>query len=332
MPDDALLRQAEQGRLHEPAILHAEVKRMLADPKSEAFVKSFAGQWLQTRNLDVMQPDDGIFPEFDYHLREAMRTETLLFFNAMLREDHSVLDFLDGRFTFLNERLARHYGVEGVSGPEFRRYDWEDESGRSGVLTQASVLTVSSYPNRTSPVIRGKWILENLLNSPPPPPPPDVPDLDEQGVGTSVSLRAQLEKHRANALCASCHARMDPLGFSLENYDAIGRWRAMDGRFPIDASGVLPDGTAISGAAELKQVLRADAPSFVRALFEKILTYALGRGLETYDRPAIREISERLAANQYRFSELILAVVDSAPFRMRRAPEGASKRQEREGL
>jgi hypothetical protein len=332
MPDDALLRQAEQGRLHEPAVLHAEVKRMLADPKSREFVESFAGQWLQTRNLDVMKPDAGIFPEFDYHLREAMRTETRMFFDAVLREDRSVLDFLDGRFTFLNERLAKHYGIEGVTGPEFRKYDWNNDSRRSGVLTQASVLTVSSYPNRTSPVIRGKWVLDNLLNSPPPPPPPDVPALEEEGIGTTVSMREQLEKHRANALCASCHARMDPLGFSLENYDAIGRWRAMDGRFPVDASGVLPDGTSIAGPDDLKGVLRADAPSFVRALSEKMLTYALGRGLEAYDRPAIREITERVERNEYRFSELILAVVDSAPFRMRRAPEERSSQQEREGL
>jgi hypothetical protein len=199
-------------------------------------------------------------------------------------------------------------------------------------LTQASVLTVSSYPNRTSPVIRGKWVLDNLLNSPPPPPPPDVPALEEEGIGTTVSMREQLEKHRANALCASCHARMDPLGFSLENYDAIGRWRAMDGRFPVDASGVLPDGTSIAGPDDLKGVLRADAPSFVRALSEKMLTYALGRGLEAYDRPAIREITERVERNEYRFSELILAVVESAPFRMRRAPEERSSQQEREGL
>ncbi len=332
MPDEQLLGLAEQGRLHDRAVLHAEVKRMLADPKSEAFVESFAGQWLQTRNLDVVKPDADLFPEFDHHLREAMRTETRMFFDAVLREDRSVLEFLDGRFTFLNERLARHYDIEGVSGPAFRRYDWEDDAERSGVLTQASVLTVSSYPNRTSPVIRGKWILENLLNSPPPPPPPDTPALDEEGVGDSVSMREQLEKHRANALCASCHARMDPLGFSLENYDAIGRWRLMDGRFPVDASGVLPNGVAITGSTDLKRVLRADAPAFVRALSEKMLTYALGRGLETYDRPAIREITERVEARRHRFSELILAVVDSVPFRMRRAPEPPSQPQEREGL
>jgi hypothetical protein len=234
-----------------------------------------------------------------------------------MKENRSVLDFIDGRFTFLNERLAKHYGIAGVTGSEFRRHEL-DCTERSGVLTQASVLTVSSYPTRTSPVIRGKWVLDNLLNTPPPPPPPDVPALDEKAVGTTVSMRQQLEAHRANAACAGCHSRMDPLGFGLENYDAIGRWRAADGKFPIDASGLLPNGKAFTGAAELKTILKADQRLFVRALTEKMLTYALGRGLENYDRAAVDEIAKSVENDGYRFSRLVQATVESMPFQMRR--------------
>jgi hypothetical protein len=318
MPDDELLKTAVAGRLHQPEVLQAQVARMMADAKSRAFVRNFGGQWLQTRNLDVLKPDATKFPEFGPGLREDMRTETEMYFEAVVKEDRSVLDFIDGGFTFLNERLANHYGIEGVEGPEFRRVELNGKE-RSGVLTQASVLTVSSYPTRTSPVIRGKWILENLLNTPPPPPPPDVPALDEKALGQSASMRQQLEQHRANALCAGCHARMDPLGFGLENYDAIGRWRTRDGNFAVDASGLLPNGKSFAGAAELKAILKADPGPFVQALTEKMLTYALGRGLEAYDRGTVQQISQSTAQHGYRFSTLLQGVVASIPFQQRRA-------------
>jgi hypothetical protein len=316
MPDEELLRVASEKRLH--ANLRAQVARMMADPKSRAFVGNFGGQWLQTRNLDVLKPDQNKFSEFDAELREDMRTETEMFFEAIVKEDRSILDFIDGPFSYLNERLAKHYGIDGVAGAEFRRVDLDGKQ-RSGVLTQASVLTVSSYPTRTSPVIRGKWILENILNTPPPPPPPDVPPLDEKSLGQTASMRQQLEQHRANAICAGCHARMDPLGFGLENYDAIGRWRAEDGKFPVDASGTLPSGRSFTGAKELKEILRADPDIFVRALTEKMLTYALGRGLETYDRPTVMAIAKQVREKQYRFSALVDGVVESVPFQQRHA-------------
>jgi hypothetical protein len=317
MPDDELLRLAEQDRLHVPDTLHAQMKRLLDDPRSRALVDNFGGQWLQFRNLDVLKPDPQKFPKFDAELREAMRTETELFFAAIVHEDRSILDFLDGRFTYLNERLAKHYGIDGVTGREFRRVEL-DGVERSGVLTQASVLTVSSYPTRTSPVIRGKWVLENLLDTPPPPPPPDVPPLNEAEVGATASLREQMEKHRANAACAGCHARMDPIGFGLENYDAIGRYRTTDGKFPIDSSGALPNGKSFAGAGELKTILRNDPQNFTRALSGKLLTYALGRGLEPYDRAAVATIMNHVQQNGYRFSALVQAIVDSVPFEMRK--------------
>jgi hypothetical protein len=323
MPDEELLRTAEVGSLRQPGVLHAQVKRMLLDPKSKALVENFGGQWLQLRNLDSWKPDPDKFPEFDADLREAMKRETQMFFEAIVREDRSVLDFLDAKFTYLNERLAEHYGIPGVEGPRMRRVALTGDQ-RSGVLTQASVLTVSSYPTRTSPVIRGKWVLENILNTPPPPPPPGVPNLNEETVGTSASLRQQLEQHRANATCASCHSRMDPLGFGLENYDAIGRWRTMDGKFPVDSSGVLPNGKSFQGPAALKGILKVDKDAFADCVTEKMLTYALGRGLERYDKPAVKSISGKLAAGNYRFSRLILEIVDSMPFEMRRG-DGGSK-------
>jgi PAS domain-containing protein len=326
MPDDELLGLAEKGRLRDPAVLHAQVRRMMADPKARALVENFSGQWLQTRNLQALKPDAVKFPEFDAELRDLMRTETEMFFQAVVSEDRSVLDFLDGRFTFLNERLAKFYGIDGVTGREFRRHVLDGRQ-RAGVLTQASVLTVSSYPTRTSPVIRGKWVLENLLNAPPPPPPAEVPVLDEKASGVTVSLRQQLEEHRANPACAGCHSQMDPLGFGLENYDAIGRWRTVDGKFPIDASGVLPNGKTFSGAEELRSILKADSARFVRALTEKMLTYALGRGLEVYDRPAVEKIANSVERNGFRFSQLIHATVESVPFQMRRgSAEGVSQR------
>jgi PAS domain-containing protein len=326
MPDDELLALAEKGKLRDPEVLHAQVRRMMADPKGRALAVNFSGQWLQTRNLDALQRDAAKFPEFDAELRDLMRTETEMFFEAVVKEDRSVLDLLDGRFTFLNERLAKFYGIEGVRGREFRRAELDGHQ-RAGVLTQASVLTVSSYPTRTSPVIRGKWLLENILNAPPPPPPPDVPLLDEKASGNTVSVRQQLEQHRANPACAGCHAQMDPLGFGLENYDAIGRWRTSDGKFPLDLSGLLPDGKTFSGAEELRAILKADSARFVRALTEKLLTYALGRGLEVYDRPAIEKIAKDVERNGFRFSQLIDSTVDSVPFRMRRGTrEGGDPR------
>ncbi len=314
IPDDSLA--AAQGQLRRPDALRAQVSRMLADPKSRALAESFAGQWLQTRNLAAVTPDRKRFPAFTSDLRDDMRTETEQFFQAMLREDRSILDLVDARFTFLNERLATHYGIEGVKGPEFRRVEL-DGVRRAGVITHASVLTVSSYPTRTSPVIRGKWILENIFDTPPPAPPPDVPPLDEKAVGSAGSMRTQLERHRANPTCAACHGRMDPLGFGLENYDAIGRWRDKDGAFPVDAKGALPDGRVFDGPAGLRQLVRSQPREFTRAFAGKMLVYALGRGLEPHDRPALARIVEHVEKHDYRISEVAQAIAASVPFRMR---------------
>lgn len=280
MPDDELLSLAEQGRLRAPGALEAQVRRMLADPKSSALAENFAGQWLEIRNLDHIRPDRQRFPAFDGALRRAMQRETLLFFDSILREDRSIFDFIDANYTFLNQRLAEHYGISGVTGPEFRRVTL-DSPQRGGILTQASVLTVTSYPTRTSPVLRGKFLLANILNAPPPPPPAGVPRLKEEGSASQASVRRQMEAHRSNPACSVCHARMDPLGFALENYDAIGRWREADGEEPdappIDASAVLPDGRKFSGPAELKRILRSQPNAFRDALASRMLIYALGR-------------------------------------------------------
>lgn len=316
MPDDELLRAADKGTLRNREVVNAQARRMLADPKSWALVENFAGQWLETRRLESAQPDRERFPDFDEYLRASMLKETELFFQYVMREDRSIVDFIDGQYSFLNERLARHYGISGVQGSEFRKVDLTG-TGRSGILTQASVLEVSSYGNRTSPVLRGKWILDNILNSPPPPPPANVPSLDEDAVGSSASLRQQLEQHRKNAVCASCHSRMDPLGFGFENFDAVGAWRTLDGKFPIDPSGVLPDGKAFRGADELKVILRQQKDTFAEGLTEKLLTYALGRGLDRSDRPSVKQIVTRMAANEYKFSGLLLGIVESAPFQVR---------------
>ncbi len=316
MPDEELERCARNHTLRNPEVLEAEVHRMLRDAKSEALVDNFGGQWLQFRALESAQPDRDKFPQFDEYLRMSMRKETEMFFSAIVHEDRSVLDFLDGNYTYVNQRLAELYGIPGVVGPEFRRVDLTGNAERGGVLGQASVLTVSSYATRTSPVIRGKWILENILNDPVPPPPPNVPNLDVAEVGTSVSLRQQLEKHRANAVCATCHSRMDPLGFGLENYNAIGVWRTKDGKFPIDASGVLPNGRKFDGPEGLKAVLLSDREAFARCMAEKMLTYALGRGVEDYDRPTVNGIVKQMAAHDYKFSSLVLGIVNSVPFQM----------------
>lgn len=322
MPDAALMEQARLGRLHQPSVLRAQVRRMLKDARAQAVVENFAGQWLQFRNIDVMKPDPGKFPDFDESVRYAMRRETELFFEEMVRQDGSVLDTIDADHTYLNERLARYYGIEGVMGPEFRRVEMKTNPRGGGVLAQGSILTITSYSTRTSPVLRGKWILENLLNAPPPPPPPAVPSLDDSKVGESASLRQQMEQHRKNPACASCHARMDPLGFGLENLDAVGGWRTMDGKFPVDASGVLPGGKTFSGPAELKADLREHREAFVHGLTDKLLTYALGRGLERPDRRVVSAVSARVAAGNYRFSEIVLGIVESLPFQQRRVASG----------
>jgi hypothetical protein len=316
MPDDELLRAADEKTLRKPGVLEAQVKRMLADPKSSALVDDFAAQWLQLRDLDSKKPAPERFPAMDDELLDAMRRETHLFVEAIIREDRSVLDFLDARFTFLNGLLARHYGIAGITGEEFQRVMLDGEQ-RSGVLTQGAILTVSSYPTRTSPVIRGKWVLENLLGTPPPPPPPDVPELEEAKIGVSASLRDQLEQHRAKPACAVCHNQMDALGFGLESYDATGAWRTHEGKFAIDTSGKLPDGKSFRGPKELKQVLKAQSDLFTRNLTEKLLTYALGRGLESYDKTAVDGIVHQVSANQYRFSTLVLEIASSKPFQMR---------------
>jgi hypothetical protein len=317
MPDEELLSLAETGKLRAPAVLRAQVDRMLADPKSAALADNFAGQWLETRNLDSVKPDPQKFKDWGPELRDAMKTETRMFFEAVLKENRPMSDFLDARFTFLNERLAKHYGIEGVKGPDFRRVDLTTPQ-RGGILSHASVLTVSSYPTRTSPVIRGKYVLQNILGAPPPAPPPDVPTLDEDAVGAVLSLRQQLEKHRTNAICASCHSRMDVLGFGLENYDAIGKWREQDGKFPVDSSGTLPNGKSFSTPAELRTLLMDELPEFARCITEKMLTYSLGRGLERFDRRAVNEITAKLAADGYRFQTLIHEIVQSLPYQQRR--------------
>ncbi len=317
-PDDELLDLADRGGLRGPRTLEAQVRRMLADPKAGALVEGFAGQWLQFRALESVAPDKDRFPDFENNLRLAMRRESELFFDGLMREDKSLLDLIDGRYTYVNERLARHYGITGVKGPEFRRVDLAGTE-RGGVLTHASVLTVSSYATRTSPVLRGKWILENVLSAPPPDPPAGTPRLDEAKVGADASLRKQLEAHRTLPSCAACHEKMDPLGFSLENFDAVGAWRKEDGKWPIDASGVLPDGSTFAGPDGLKMVLRADRQAFAECVTEKMLTYALGRGLERYDKRTVQTIAASLEKSDYRFGALVLEIVRSLPFQRRRA-------------
>ena len=317
MPDAELLRVAGQGTLRRRLVLEGQVKRMLRDPKSFALVENFAGQWLQFKNIDVIRPDPEKFPMFEDSLRLSMRRETELFIDSIIKKDSSVLDLLNANYTFLNERLARFYGIEGVKGPAFRRVDMTGAQRGGGVLAQASILAVSSYSTRTSPVLRGKWILENLLNAPPPPPPPGVPPLEEtkQGSGT---LRQQMEQHRKNPACSSCHSRMDPLGFGLENFNAIGSWRTEDGKAPVDATGTLPDGRTFQSPAELRALLKTDRDAFAQGLTEKLLIYALGRGLERADRPAMAKIAEKLAVENYRFSKFVMGVVTSLPFQNRR--------------
>jgi mono/diheme cytochrome c family protein len=317
IPDEALLRLAEQNKLRPN--LEAQVRRMLADPRARALTTNFAGQWLQLRNITGVKPDPDKFPQFDDSLRAAFQRESELFFDYLIEQDRPVTDLIAADYTFLNDRLARHYGIQGVRGAYFRKVA-VNPAERGGILSQGGVLTVTSYPTRTSPVLRGKWVLENVLGSPPPPPPPDVPDLEDHAAASAKDLRAALEKHRASPACASCHSRLDPLGFTLETYDAVGAHRRAEGGAPIDASGALPNGKVIDGPQGLKNILMARKDEFVDCLAEKLLIYALGRGLEATDFPVVRQIRRETAAGNYRFSSLVLSIVQSVPFQQRRSP------------
>jgi len=320
IPDDELLEAAINGKLKQPAVLEKEVRRMLADPRSVALVNNFAEQWLYLRNLDSVSPDGRMFPDFDDNLRRAFRRETEMFFESIMREDRNVLDLLQANYTFVNERLAKHYGIPNVYGSRFRRVTFDKSGVRGGLLSQGSVLTVSSYANRTSPVLRGKWVLTNILGSPPPPPPPNVPPLKEAAdSGKVLTMRERMAQHRANPPCAGCHKLMDPIGFALENYDAVGEWRTTEGGVPVDAGGGLPDGSTFTGVAGLRQALLRNPELFVTTATEKLLTYALGRGVEDDDAPAVRGIVRAARGNDYRFSSLVLGIVNSTPFQMRRS-------------
>jgi hypothetical protein len=313
IPDEQLLNLATQGKLKDPAVLEQQVKRMLADKRADALTGNFLGQWLYLRNLKGTSPDPQIFPDFDDNLRQAFQRETELFVGSVMHEDRSVVDLINADYTFVNERLAKHYGIPNVYGNQFRKVTIPDPA-RRGLMGQGSVLTVSSYPNRTSPVLRGKWVLTNILGTPPPPPPPNVPPLKEVASGT---MRQRMETHRANPACAACHKVMDPIGFSLENFDAIGQWRNADQGVAIDASGVLADGSTINGAPALLQLLAARPEQFVRTMTQMLMTYALGRGTEYYDMPIVRAIARESASQNYRFSALVLGIVKSAPFQMK---------------
>lgn len=328
IPDDELIDVAVRGRLHESAAIEQQVRRMLADPRSSALSANFAAQWLYLRNLTGATRDLKAFPNFDDNLRQGFREETELFFASIVREDRSALDFLSADYTFLNERLAKHYGIEGVEGDYFRRVSLPGQE-RRGLLGQGSILTVTSYATRTSPVLRGKWLLENVLGTPVPPPPPNVPPLEENRAGAvPKSVRERMEQHRKNPACAVCHNVMDPLGFSLENFDATGAWRAQtEAGTPVDASGVLVDGSKVDGPVSLRNALLGRPSLFVETLTEKLMTYAMGRGLQYYDMPSVRKIVREAAKNDYRFSSIVLGIVESTPFQMRRKelqPETAS--------
>ena len=319
IPDDELLSVAEQGKLSDPIVLDRQVRRMLRDKRSESMVTNFAEQWLFLRDIEAKQPDGLLFPDFDESLREAMHRETALFIDSVLRENRSVLDLLTANYTFVNERLANHYGIPNVQGSYFRRVTFPAGSPRGGLLGQGSILTLTSYATRTSPVVRGKWVLENLMSAAPPPPPANIPALKTDGEepGTSLSAREAMSRHRSNPSCAGCHVRMDPIGFSMENFDAVGRWRDRDGGNPIDASGLLPNGTTFDGIAGLKKILIADKDQFIDTVTEKLLMYALGRNLQYYDQPAVRAIVRGAAANNYTLGSLVLGVVKSTPFELR---------------
>lgn len=321
MPDEELFQLAEKGELRKEENLEKQVRRLLKDPKVRALTENFAGQWLNLRMLREAQPDPKLFPSFTEGLRLSMMEETYRFFEAVVKEDRSILDFIDADFTFLDETLARHYGIKEVKGSEFRKVKL-DADKRGGILTQASILTLTSNPTRTSAVKRGKWILENLLNQPPPPPIPDAGELPDDGKELKGTLRQRMEMHRSKPICASCHQRMDPLGFAFENYDAIGKWRDKDGKFDIDPSGELPGGRKFKGPRELRAILMEREVDFRRCLTEKLLTYALGRGLEYYDKCAVEDICAAAARSDNRFSSLVLAIVRSEPFQLRKGKGG----------
>ena len=316
MPDEELLRLAGEKRLHDPATLAMQVRRMLQDSKSSALVENFGEQWLNLRLMDRTKPDSEKFLSVDDELLDDMRRETRLFIGAVMQENRSILDFIDGRFTYLNGPLARYYGIKGVDGEQFQRIDLDGDQ-RSGIVTQGSILTISSYATRTSPVLRGKWVLDNLLGASPPPPPDNIPPLQEKDLGTAASMRERLEQHRANPSCSVCHDQMDPIGFALENYDAAGAWRLKDGNFDVDTTGTLPDGRSFTGAKGLKQLLRADSAAFVRHFTEKLMTYGLGRGLERTDRSLVDQITRDAAKDDYKFMTVVTGIVSSVPFRMR---------------
>jgi hypothetical protein len=319
IPDDTLLDTAARGQLRDAKVLEREVRRMIADPKADRFVRNFSGQWLHTRNLRTVAPNHDEFPDFDDTLRDAFQAEAELFFGSVMREDRNVLDFLTADYSFVNERLAKHYGIPYIYGSHFRRVTLDDDA-RRGLLGKGGLLMVTSRADRTAPVLRGKWILENLLGTPPPPPPP-VPPLAENSPDAPKTLRQRLEMHRASAACASCHRVMDPLGFALENFDATGAWRTREAGMPLDASGQLADGTQVDGVVALRNALMARSDVFVHTLTEKLMTYALGRGLQYYDMPAVRDIGRKAEKQDYRFSGIIMGVVTSPPFQMRAVGE-----------
>ena len=319
IPDDELLAVAEQGKLKDRAVLERQVRRMLADPRAESLVTNFAAQWLFLRDLEHKNPNSRFFRDFDKGLQQDFERETDLFVDSVLREDRSVIDLLNANYTFVNERLAKHYGIPGVYGSEFRRVTLSDDSPRRGLLGKGSILTLTSYATRTSPVLRGKYILDNLLGTPPPPPPPNIPALAEKADdGKALSMREAMARHRANPVCASCHARMDPLGFAMENFDAVGQWRTRaESGEALDVSAVFQDGTKFDGIAGLREQLARRPEQFVIGLTEKLLTYAVGRKAAYYDAPAIRAIVREAARSDYRFSTLVMGVINSVPFQMR---------------
>ncbi|MGK0296700.1 MAG: hypothetical protein ACI9XC_000292 [Gammaproteobacteria bacterium] len=320
VPDESLLELATKGKLSEPKVLEQQVQRMIQDPRSHAMVENFASQWLHVRNLDLLSPPDPeVFPKYTANLKTAFKKEIELLFDSVIREDRSILDFLSSDYSFLNESLAKHYGIKGVHGNHFRRVILTDES-RWGLLGKGSVLTVTSYATRTSPTLRGKWVLENILGTPPPPPPPDIPSLKEDPQTKKLSMRERMAMHRNNPVCANCHSLMDPLGLALENFDAIGSFRKVNAdQTIIDASGVLPNGTEFNGPAQLREALWQGREQFAGTFVERILTYALGRGLEYYDMPAVRKIMREAAKEEYRWSSIVMQVVESQPFQMRRS-------------
>ena len=321
IPDDELVSVAARGQLSDPGTLERQVRRLLADERASALTENFFSQWLQLRSLQTVEPNETIFPNFDYSLREAFRRETELFLHSIVSEDRSILKLLTADYTFVNERLAKHYGISTVQGSHFRRVTLADGSSRKGLLGHGSVLTITSHATGTSPVKRGKWVLDNLLGTPPPPPPPNVPPLAEsRSTGKVLTMRERMSEHRTNPVCASCHSTIDPIGFALENFDAVGRYRSVDGAAaaPIDASGRLPDGEEFDGVDEFRQKLLARPKLFVSTVTEKLLTYALGRGVESFDMPAIRKVVRDAERADYSMSALIFGIVRSVPFQMRR--------------